>query len=180
MERIEDMTAAAVAVPQALRALITTARFAEWIAPDVTFTPLTRAETLGPGDRFRVSVMGMSFEYLVEAVSEREVIFAFSGAWSGRERWSFIADGSDTLIRRVYEVTDGSPATALLWRTVGRLLVLAHLKLELARFRTTVEHNPGPRAEIEPSSPARPVRPAPESSSHPASESASTFPIDEG
>ncbi|HEX6965653.1 MAG TPA: hypothetical protein VF166_07615 [Gemmatimonadaceae bacterium] len=187
MERIEDMTAAAVAVPQALRALVTTSRFAEWVAPDVSFTPLTRADMLGPGDRFRVSVMGMAFEYLVEAVSEREVIFAFSGAWSGRERWSFIADGSETLIRRVYEVSEGSLAMALLWRTVGRMLVLAHFKMELARFRTSVERNPGPRGEIEPSSRARSVhhdseRPAserPESDAS-TSEPASPFPIDEG
>lgn len=169
MERIEEMTAAAVAVPQALRALITTSRFAEWVAPDVTITPLTRVETLGPGDRFRVSVMGLAFEYLVEAVSEREVVFAFSGAWRGRERWSFIADGSDTLIRRVYEVSDGSLAMALLWRTVGRVVVLAHFKLELARFRASVEQNPGPRAEIESSPSARSVEPA-----------SSPFPIDEG
>jgi len=168
MERIEEVTVAAVAVPQALRALTTTSRFDQWVAPDVTITPLTRTETLGPGDRLRVSVMGMAFEYLVEAVSEREVVFSFSGVWSGRERWSFIADGAETLIRRVYEVTDGSAAAALLWRTVGKMLVLAHFKLELARFRASVERDPGPRAEIEPPPHPRSV------------ESPLTFPIDEG
>jgi hypothetical protein len=169
MERIEEMTAAAVAVPQALRALVTASRFDQWVAPDITVTPLTRSETLGPGDRLRMSALGVSFEYLVEAVSEREVVFSFTGSWSGRERWSFIADGSETLIRRVYEVTDGSPAAALLWWSVGRLLVMAHFKVELHRFRAAVERDPGPRGEIE--AHARDAAPPPSSPS---------FPIDEG
>jgi hypothetical protein len=168
MERIEEMTAVAVAVPQALRALTTVSRLEQWIAPDITVTPLTRAETLGPGDRFRMSALGVAFDYLVEAVSDREVVFSFSGSWSGRERWSFIADGSETLVRRVYEVTDGSLAAALVWRTVGRLLVLAHFKVELARFRAAVERDPGPRGEIEARSIDQPTPSAPE------------FPIDEG
>ncbi|HEX5438497.1 MAG TPA: hypothetical protein VFW98_15195 [Gemmatimonadaceae bacterium] len=169
MERIEEMTAVRAAVPQALRALTTVSRFAEWMAPDVDLTPHTHGDTLGPGDRFELRVLGLDVSYLVEAVSEREVVFSFSGPWSGRERWSFIADGADTLVRRTYEVEDGSPAAVLAWRTVGRFLVLAHLKYELARFRSLVEADPGARGEIE--SGSRELPPPP---------STSSFPIDEG
>jgi hypothetical protein len=100
-------------------------------------------------------------------VSDREVVFAFQGPWSGRERWSFVADGAETVVRRVYEVQDSSVLGELAWRGVGRPLVLAHFKLELSRFGAAVERDPGPRAEIEP-----PAGDAPSA--------APSFPIDDG
>jgi hypothetical protein len=164
MSKVEEMTAVAVAIPQARRLLTTFARFTEWVAPDITVTPVTVSAPLAPGDRFRMEPPGgIHFDYLVEAVSDREVVFSFSGPWGGRERWSFVADGAETIVRRVYEVTEGSVLASLAWRTVGQALVAAHFKLELSRFRAAAERDPGPRAEIE----ARP----PESFS---------FPVDEG
>src|SRR5690606_30060519 len=122
-----------------------------WVAPDVTLTPLTRAATLGPGDRLRLSILGgPSFEYSVEATSEREIVFSFTGPWSGEERWSFIADGSETIARRTYDVHDTHGLAGLAWPTLGRALVLAHYKLELMRFRDMVERDPGAAGEIEP------------------------------
>ncbi len=53
----------------------------------------------------------------------------------------------------------------LAFNTVGRALIAAHYKLELARFRALVERHPGPRAEIE--APAEPAAPR-------------AFPIDDG
>lgn len=151
MSRVEEMTALRVAPAQAMRVLVTAERFREWVAPDVSVTPLTASPTLAPGDRFRLEVLGrVSFEYTVEAATEREVVFAFRGPWSGEERWSFIADGADTIVRRIYDVRDGDGLALLAWRTVGMPLVVAHLKMELARFRALAERSPGPRAEIEP------------------------------
>ena len=151
MSRVEEMTALRVAPAQAMRTLVSADRFAEWVAPDVTVTPLTVSPTLAPGDRFRLEVMGgVTFDYTVEAATDREVVFAFRGPWSGEERWSFIADGAETIVRRVYEVRDGDGLALLAWRTVGAALVIAHLKMELARFRALAERSPGPRAEIEP------------------------------
>ncbi|MGH7720922.1 MAG: hypothetical protein ACREON_19005, partial [Gemmatimonadaceae bacterium] len=59
MSRVEEMTAIAVSVPQAIRVLTTTARFSDWVAPHLTVTPRTVATTLGPGDRFRVELPGL-------------------------------------------------------------------------------------------------------------------------
>ena len=144
------MISVAVSAQQAIRALVTAARFADWVSPDITVTPLTAAPRLSPGDRFRLTLLGgFSFEYLFEAETDREIVFAFTGPWRGEERWSFIADGSDTIVRRRYEVRDGSALALLAWETVGRAVVLGHLKLELARFRALVEREPGVRAEIE-------------------------------
>jgi hypothetical protein len=169
MSSVEEMIAVRVSSPQAMRALTTTSRFAEWVAPDVAVVPLTRSASLLPGDRMRLEVLGtIRFDYVVEAVSEREVVFAFQGPWSGRERWAFIADGADTLVRRIYEVSDGSPAATLAWATIGRPLVIAHLKLELARFRAVAERDPGPRAEIEPGA------------ANAAGRGRTSFPIDDG
>ncbi|MBC7789733.1 MAG: hypothetical protein H7Z74_07290 [Anaerolineae bacterium] len=169
MTKVEEMISVAVSTQQAMRLLVTTARFADWVSPDITVTPLTAAPRLSPGDRFRLSLLGgLTFEYLLEAETEREIVFAFTGPWRGEERWSFIADGSDTIIRRRYEVRDGATLALLAWETVGRAIVLAHLKLELSRFRAIAEREPGVRAEIE----HRPSAPQ-------GSESRG-YPIDEG
>jgi hypothetical protein len=165
--RVEELIAIRAAVPRAMGALLTMARFHEWMAPELTLVPLTRSSSLVPGERFKVEIVGeLGFDYEVEAVSAREVVFSFRGPWSGRERWSFIADGADTLVRRVYEVEDASLLSTLAWRGIGKPLVIAHYKLELSRFRDMVERDPGPRAEIE-------APPAPPPSS-------TTFPVDEG
>ena len=151
MSRVDELTTVAAIVPQALRVLTTVARFHEWVAPDITVTPLSGAPTLEPGDRFRLEIAGaVSFDYQVEVVSDREVVFAFHGPWSGHERWSFVADGAETVVRRVYDVQDSSALGDLAWRGIGRPLVLAHFKLELSRFRAAVERDPGPRGEIGP------------------------------
>lgn len=169
MTRVEEVIAVSAALPQARRALTTVARMGDWVAPDITVVPLSRSPTLLPGDRIRLDVVGgLHFEYVVEAMSDREVVFAFTGPWSGRERWSFVADGADTLVRRVYEMTDASVLTALAWATIGRVVVSAHYKLELGRFRAVVESEPGVRAEIEP-----------RAANAPRSGGAS-FPIDDG
>ena len=169
MSRVEEMTAVRVAPQQAMRVLTTVARMREWMAPHVTVVPLTGAPTLAPGSRFRLDVTpGPSFEYEVEAQTDRELMFAFKGPWSGHERWSFIADGAETIVRRSYEVEDGGEGlAALAWQTVGRAIVVAHFKIELSRFREAVERSPGPLAEIE----AR-TAPAPSQST--------SYPIDEG
>ena len=169
MSRVEVMTTIQVSAARALRLLRTPSSFADWMAPDVAMVPVSVSTPLAPGDRFRVeaAMLGAGLDYLVEAVSDREVVFAFSGAWSGRERWSFIADGTETIVRRVYEVSDDSAPLALLaWRTAGRPVVAAHFRIELARFRELAEREPGPRAEIEPPAERTPR--------------ADTFPVDEG
>lgn len=171
MTRVEELTSVAVSPQQAMRLLITVAQFPHWIAPDINVTPLSSSPKLAPGDRFRLSLMGgIRFEYILEAETDREVVFTFSGPWSGEERWSFIADGVDTIVRRRYEVRGGSVLALAAWETVGRPLVLAHFKLELSRFRALAEREPGVRAEIDhrPSSPAS------------AAEQSHGFPVDEG
>lgn len=157
-----------VAPPQAMRVLASTARYAEWVAPDATVTFQTLSSTLSPGDRFRVEIAGrVGFDYTVEAATERDMVFAFHGPWSGEERWSFVPDGAETIVRRIYEVREGGGLAMLAWQTLGRALVSAHYKLELSRFREVVERERGPRAEIEPG--AVPPPPAPP-----------TYTIDEG
>src|SRR5256885_15744075 len=145
MSRVEEMTTVRVAPGQARRVLTTVARFGDWISPHVTVTALTAAPSLAPGSRFRLDVLGgASFEYEMETETDRDVVFAFRGPWSGRERWSFIADGAETIVRRIYEVDDGGVGlAALAWQTVGRALVVAHFKYELGRFRTVAERHPG-------------------------------------
>ena len=167
--RIEEMTTVRTAPAQARRTLVTTANFAAWVTPTLSVVPVSLSPSLAPGDRFRLeaAVFGAGFDYLVEAVSDREVVLAFEGPWSGRERWSFVADGAETIVRRMYEVNDSSLAASLAWRTAGRALVAAHFKFELARFRDLAERQPGPRAEIEPR--ARDEQPP-----------ATPFPVDEG
>lgn len=150
MSKVEEITAIKASPAQAMRALVTASRFSEWVAPDVTLTAHTRAPMLAPGDRMRLQIFGgPSFEYAVEAATDREIVFSFTGPWSGEERWSFIADGAETLARRVYEVTETHGLAGLAWPTIGRALVTAHYKLELMRFRDMVERNPGPAGEIE-------------------------------
>jgi uncharacterized protein YndB with AHSA1/START domain len=159
MSRVEEMIAVRAAPPQAMRVLTTAARFAEWIAPDITVHFHTASPTLSPGDRFRIEILGrVSFDYTVEVATDRDLVFAFHGPWSGEERWSFVPDGAETIVRRVYEVRDGSTVAMLAWQTAGRPLVGAHYKLELSRFRDVVERHGGPRAEIAP----RHASPAPE------------------
>jgi|GEM_PF-1171867 len=150
MDRVEELITVRTSVERALDVLLGTENLRRWVAPDISVTPLTLAKRLGPGDRFRIHVLGpLMFDYTVEAVSEREVVLTFTGPWSGSERWSFVADGAETIVRRVHEVHDGSLVGALAWNTVGRVGVLAHFKLELSRFRDLAERTPGPRAEIE-------------------------------
>lgn len=164
MDRVEELITVRASAARALDVLLGTGNLERWVAPDISVTPLTRASRLGPGDRFRIQVLGvLSFEYTLEAVSEREVVLAFRGPWSGSERWSFIADGAETIVRRVHEVHDGSLTGALAWNTVGRVAVLAHFKLELSRFRELAEREPGADREI-----AAPERETP------------SFPVDDG
>lgn len=195
MDRVEEMTAVAASAARALDVLLSTDDLERWVAPDVSVIRLTSASRLGPSDRFRIQALGVfTFDYMVEAASEREVVFSFSGPWSGSERWSFIADGAETIVRRVHEVNDVSLPAALAWHTLGRLAVMAHFKVELARFRELVEREPGERREIEAAgSHPREVPPAksPASSSDsppapsPASDAgvereAPPFPVDDG
>lgn len=198
MSRVEEMVAVRAAAPQAMRVLLTVARFREWQAPDATMVPLTAAPVLSVGDRFRLKIVGgLAFEYLVEGVSDREVVLAFDGPWRGSERWSFVPDGAETLVRRVYEVDDRTPLEWLAWRTVGAALVAVHFKVELPRFRDAVERAPGPRAEIEssaasvrvepravPEPPAGagepPAEPPPPSSTAPDDTDTLPFPVDDG
>jgi hypothetical protein len=150
MDRVEELITVRTSAAHALDVLLTTGNLRRWAAPDISVTPLTVATRLGPGDRFRIHVLGpLQFDYTVEAASEREVVFAFKGPWRGSERWSFIADGAETIVRRVHEVYGGSIVKELAWNTVGRLAVIAHFKLELARFRDLAEREPGAGAEIE-------------------------------
>lgn len=150
MSKVEEIVAVRATPAQVMRTLVTVARFDEWTAPDVTLTAHTRAVTLSPGDRLQLQVLGgATFDYVVEGASDRELVFSFTGPWSGEERWSIIADGAETLVRRVYDVRDTHGLTGLAWPTVGRALVMAHFKLELARFRDVVERSPGPAGEIE-------------------------------
>ncbi len=170
--RVEAMTTVAASPGVAHRTLSRVENFERWVAPHLTVVPRHSGAHLDPGDRFRVELIGgLGFDYIVEASSDREVVFGFDGAWSGRERWSFVPDGSDTIVRRSYEVTGGGFAAELAWRTVGRTLVAAHFRLELARFRGLVESDPGPRGEIE--GRVREVQ-------LPRTPSGGGFPIDEG
>lgn len=150
MSRVEEMIAIRAAPAQVMRQFVAVDRMKEWVAPDVAITSQSRAATLAPGHRFRLTpIGGPAFDYTVEGATDREVAMAFAGPWSGEERWSFIPDGADTIARRVYEVRDPGGLIGLAWATVGRALVMAHFKLELVRFRDMVERDPGPLAEIE-------------------------------
>jgi hypothetical protein len=149
MRRIEEMTTVGAGAAQAMALLRDHRRAGEWISPDLVFSPLSVSPLLTPGDRFRLSLLGgIGFEYLVEAITDREVVLAFWGPWTGRERWSFVPDGAETIVRRTYEVTDLHGVPALLFDTAGRAVIGAHYKVELPRFRAAVERDPGPRAEI--------------------------------
>ena len=150
MSRIEEMIAVGATIPQAMHHLLTIDRMRAWIAPDMALLPRGAAPTLGPGDRFRLEALGyVHFDYVVEAITDREVVLSFDGPWTGSERWSFVADGAETIVRRAYDVADDSVAGWTAWNTIGRPLVLAHYKYELSRFREAVEREPGPRGEIE-------------------------------
>ncbi len=150
MSRIEEMVAIRATIPQTMRHLLTIDRMRAWIAPDMALLPRSTSPTLSPGDRFRLEALGaVGFDYVVEAITDREVVLAFEGPWAGRERWSFVADGAETIVRRVYEVSDDSLPGWAAWMTIGRPLVLAHYKFELSRFRDAVEREPGPKGEIE-------------------------------
>ncbi len=151
MSDVSAMTAVRSTPQRAREVLLTVARFGAWMSPELTLRVRGGATKFKPGDHFRVEVPGgMGFDYEVEVVSDREVVFSFRGPWSGRERWSFIADGAETIVRRVHDVVEESGVDGLLWRVVGRPLVAAHFAWEMARFRATVEREPGVRGEIEP------------------------------
>ncbi|HET7621114.1 MAG TPA: hypothetical protein VFK39_04335 [Gemmatimonadaceae bacterium] len=172
MDRVEELVTMRASAARGLDLLLDIQNLRRWVAPDVSVTPFTLAKRLGPGDRFRVRVLGpLMFDYTVEGVSEREVALAFTGPWIGSERWSFIADGADTIVRRVHEVRVSSLAGALAWNSVGRLGVMAHFKLELSRFRDLAEREPGMPAEIEAPPPRASVTGEPEPPS---------FPVDDG
>jgi hypothetical protein len=166
------MVAVKATIAQAMRHLLTIDRVRKWIAPDMALLPRTASPTLAPGDRFRLEALGaVGFDYVVEAITDREVVMSFEGPWTGSERWSFVADGAETIVRRAYDVSDDSVARWTAWMTIGRALVLAHYKFELARFREAVEQEPGPKGEIEASAEAsqqREMFPQPD------------FPVDEG
>lgn len=150
MSRIEEMIAVGAAVPQTMRHLLALDRMRAWIAPNVVLIPRGASRTLAPGDRFRLESIGaFRFEYVVEAITDREVVLSFDGPWAGTERWSFVADGSETIVRRCYEVNDDTVLGWTAWMTIGRAAVLAHYKFELSRFRDAVQRDPGPMAEIE-------------------------------
>jgi hypothetical protein len=166
------MVAVKATVAQAMRHLLTVDGIRTWIAPDMALLPRGASPTLGPGDRFRLEALGaVGFDYVVEAITDREVVMSFEGPWTGSERWSFVADGAETIVRRVYDVSDDSLAGWTAWTTVGRPLVLAHYKFELSRFKAAVEREPGPKGEIEASAEARHQR---EIFDQP------DFPVDEG
>ena len=175
MITVEELLAVQAAAPQVMRVLTDVARMQEWVAPGITVTPLTAGARLAPGERFRLLLpAGMSFDYLVEAVSDRELVHSFRGPWSGRERWSIIPDAAETIVRRVYQVDAGSPLLDLGWSTIGRALVMAHFKLELSRFKRTVERlriagAAGPPAELPSRAATAPTGAPPPS-----------FPIDDG
>ena len=151
MSRIEEMVAVSATIPQAMHHLLTIERMHAWIAPDMALLPRGASQALSPGDRFRLEVLGgaVEFDYVVEAITDREVVLSFEGPWTGSERWSFVADGAETIVRRAYDVADDSVGAWAAWNTIGRPLVLAHYKFELSRFREAVEREPGPRGEIE-------------------------------
>ena len=150
MSKIEEMVAVRATLPQAMRHLLTVDRIRAWIAPDMVLFPRGDSPTLAPGDRFRLEALGtVGFDYVVEAITDREVVLSFEGPWAGSERWSFVADGAETIVRRAYEVSDDSLAGWSVWMTIGRTLVLAHYKFEMSRFRAAVEREPGARAEIQ-------------------------------
>ena len=150
MSRIEEMIAVGATIPRAMHHLLTIERMRAWIAPDMALLPRGSSPTLAPGDRFRLEALGaVGFDYVVEAITDREVVLSFEGPWMGSERWSFVADGAETIVRRAYDVTDDSVAGWTVWMTIGRPLVLAHFKFELSRFREAVEQEAGPRGEIE-------------------------------
>jgi hypothetical protein len=129
---------------------VTVADMRRWVAPDVSVHPGSTAATLVPGDRFALDVFGgLRFDYLVEGATDREVVFTFSGPWHGRERWSFVPDGVETVVRRRYDADDLSVLGAIAGTTVGWALGSAHYRLELSRFRPLVEREAGPPAEIE-------------------------------
>lgn len=178
MTVVEELIAVPAAPAQAMRALLTPARAGAWMAWDVRLTPRQGATVLGTGDRFTIELFGgLRFDYLVEATSDREVVLSYDGPWRGQERWSFVADGADTLVRRSYEVRGGSPLAALAWGTVGRAVVSAHLRYELSRFRAAVGRDPGPRAEVAAGSlqsADAPHEPASNAAARPS------FPVDDG
>lgn len=184
---VEEMIVVRAAPSQAMRALLTPSRMTEWVAPDVSVTVLTATERLLPGDRFRLEgILGPAFDYQVEAASEREVVLSFEGSWRGEERWSFVGDGADTIVRRSYRVREALGLNAVAWRTVGRAVVMVHFKLELSRFKNLLEREPGIRAEIESPSLGRDVSAestrAGDASARPAGEPPPhrSFEIDEG
>ena len=151
MSRIEEMIAVGATIPQAMHHLLTIERMRAWIAPDMALLPRSASPTLSPGDRFRLEALGgvAGFDYVVEAITDREVVLSFEGPWTGNERWSFVADGAETIVRRAYDVVDDSVAAWTAWNTIGRPLVLAHYKFELSRFREAIEREPGAKGEIE-------------------------------
>jgi hypothetical protein len=150
MSRIEEIIAVRASIPQAMQHLLTVDRIRAWIAPDMVLFPRGTSPRLAPGDRFRLEVLGaVGFDYVVEAITDREVVLSFEGPWTGTERWSFVADGAETIVRRSYEVSDDSLAGWTAWMIIGRPLVLAHYKFELSRFRDAVEREPGVKGEIE-------------------------------
>ncbi|MGI8496733.1 MAG: SRPBCC family protein [Gemmatimonadaceae bacterium] len=158
MTTVEELLAVRAPAPHVMRVLTEVARMQEWVAPGITVTPLTAGRRLVPGERFRLLLPGgIGFDYLVEAVSDRELVHSFRGPWSGRDRWSIVPDASETIVRRVYQVDAGSVLIDLGWSTIGRALVTAHFKLELSRFRRIAERlridaSAGPPAEIPPPS----------------------------
>ncbi len=163
MMRVEEMTTVKASAQAARKTLTDPECMARWVAPNVTVRALSGTPELAPGDRFRVDAFGApEVDYLVEAVTDREVVFSFTGPWQGRERWSFIADGAETIVRRTYEVEESESLAGLAFRAVGRAVVSAHFKLELSRFRDVAEAAGRPPAQIE---------------SRPTSRS---FPIDDG
>ncbi|HXE59278.1 MAG TPA: SRPBCC family protein [Gemmatimonadaceae bacterium] len=178
MNRVEELIVVPATPAQAMRALLTVDRAREWMAPDVHLVPRTSAPALGVGDRFALELFGgMRFDYVVEATSDREVVLVYDGSWRGQERWSFVADGADTLVRRSYEVEGGSPLAALAWGTVGHAIVAMHMRFELSRFRSAILSNPGPRGEIEAT--AGPMHSAPIEQPNDA-RARPAFPVDDG
>lgn len=178
--RVEEMIAVRAVPARTRRALLAVAEMRRWVAPDVTVAPAAGAAVLAAvletGDRFALDVMGgLRFEYLVEGITDRDVAFTFTGAWSGREKWSFVPDGAETVVRRAYEADDASLVAMVAWQTLGRGLVALHYRMELARFRTHCERDPGDGGEIQPGPAAAPVLPEPGTS-----DGALPFPVDDG
>lgn len=172
--RVEEMIAVRASIARTRRALLTLAEMRRWAAPDVTVVRSGSTPELAAGDRFHLEVFGgLRFEYLVEGISDRDVAFTFTGAWSGREHWSFIPDGAETVVRRSYEADDRTLLWAVGWQTVGWALVALHYRAELRRFRALCEREPGDGGEIEGGG-ASPVLPDPDSSG-----GGLPFPVDE-